>query len=176
MQTVLEKIASFAVHTDFDQIPADVAAVAKLGLTDFFACSLAGINAPVSKNILNYLNIQGLKEGPCRLFGTSHSAGLKEAALFNGVSSHCMDFDDVSWATIGHPSVSVAPSVFACAQKGKWNGKQTLLAYVLAVESMHQIARLTMPQLSEQGWHTTLAYGVFGAAIPAVRLFGLNED
>lgn len=68
------KIASFAVHTDFDQIPADVAAVAKLGLTDFFACSLAGINAPVSKNILNYLNIQGLKEGPCRLFGTSHSA------------------------------------------------------------------------------------------------------
>ena len=35
MQTVLEKIASFAVHTDFDQIPADVAAVAKLGLTDF---------------------------------------------------------------------------------------------------------------------------------------------
>ena len=100
MQTVLEKIASFAVHTDFDQIPADVAAVAKLGLTDFFACSLAGINAPVSKNILNYLNIQGLKEGPCRLFGTSHSAGLKEAALFNGVSSHCMDFDDVSWATM----------------------------------------------------------------------------
>ena len=60
--------------------------------------------------------------------------------------------------------------------KGKWNGKQTLLAYVLAVESMHQIARLTMPRLSEQGWHTTLAYGVFGAAIPAVRLFGLNED
>ena len=50
MQTVLEKIASFAVHTDFDQIPADVAAVAKLGLTDFFACSLAGINAPVSKD------------------------------------------------------------------------------------------------------------------------------
>ena len=36
MQTVLEKIASFAVHTDFDQIPADVAAVAKLGLTRLF--------------------------------------------------------------------------------------------------------------------------------------------
>ncbi|WP_370856533.1 MmgE/PrpD family protein [Parasutterella sp.] len=117
-----------------------------------------------------------MKEGPCRLFGTSYSSSLKEASLFNGVSSHCMDFDDVSWATIGHPSVSVAPSVFACAQKGKWNGKQTLLAYVLAVESMHQIARLTMPQLSERGWHTTLAYGVFGAAVPAVRLLGLNED
>lgn len=145
-------------------------------LQTFFACSLAGINAPVSKNILNYLKKEGLKEGPCRLFGTSYSSGLKEASLFNGVSSHCMDFDDVSWATIGHPSVSVAPSVFACAQKGKWNGKQTLLAYVLAVESMHQIARLTMPQLSERGWHTTLAYGVFGAAVPAVRLLGLNED
>lgn len=176
MQTVLEKIASFAVHTDYERIPDDVLEVAKLGLTDFFACSLAGIQAPVSKNILCYLEQDGLKEGRCRLIGTSYTSGLKEAALFNGVSSHCMDFDDVSWATIGHPSVSVAPCVFACAQKGKWDGKQTLLAYVLAVESMHQIARLTMPQLSERGWHTTLAYGVFGAAIPAVRLFGLDED
>lgn len=176
MQTVLEKISSFAVHTKYERIPEDVAAVAKLGLTDFFACSLAGIHAPVSNNVLSYLKREGQKEGPCRLFGTSYSASLKEAALFNGVSSHCMDFDDVSWATIGHPSVSVAPSVFACAQKGKWNGKQTLLAYVLAVESMHQIARLTMPQLSEHGWHTTLTYGVFGAVIPAVRLLGLNVD
>lgn len=176
MQTVLEEIASFAVHTDYEKIPKDVVAAAKLGLTDFFACSLAGINAPVSKNILNYLKMEGAKEGYCRLFGTPYSYGLKEAALFNGVSSHCMDFDDVSWATIGHPSVSVAPSVFACAQKGKWNGKQTLLAYILAVESMHQIARLSMPQLSESGWHTTLAYGVFGAVIPAVRLLELNED
>jgi len=61
-------------------------------LQTFFACSLAGINAPVSKNILNYLKKEGLKEGPCRLFGTSYSSGLKEASLFNGVSSTLTTF------------------------------------------------------------------------------------
>lgn len=59
MQTALEKIASFAVHTDYEKILDDVLEAAKLGLTDFFACSLAGINAPVSKNILNYLKKKG---------------------------------------------------------------------------------------------------------------------
>ena len=54
MQTALEKIASFAVHTDYEKIPDDVLEAAKLGLTDFFACSLAGI-----KNILNYLKKKG---------------------------------------------------------------------------------------------------------------------
>ena len=36
MQTALEKIASFAVHTDYEKIPDDVLEAAKLGLTDFF--------------------------------------------------------------------------------------------------------------------------------------------
>ncbi len=56
------KIASFAVHTDFDQIPADVAAVAKLGLTDFCLFSCRN-QCTGQQNILNYLNIQGLKKG-----------------------------------------------------------------------------------------------------------------
>lgn len=55
MQTVLEKIASFAVHADYEKIPDDVLAVTKLGLTDFFACSLAGINAPVSKKTFSII-------------------------------------------------------------------------------------------------------------------------
>ena len=55
MQTALEKIASFAVHTDYEKIPDDVLEAAKLGLTDFFACSLSGIIAPGSRNFLYYL-------------------------------------------------------------------------------------------------------------------------
>lgn len=59
MQTALEKIASFAVHTDYEKIPDDVLEAANSALQTFFACSLAGINAPVSKNILNYLKKKG---------------------------------------------------------------------------------------------------------------------
>lgn len=42
MQTALEKIASFAVHTDYEKIPDDVLEAAKLGLTDFLPVLLPG--------------------------------------------------------------------------------------------------------------------------------------
>lgn len=176
MQTVLEEIAHFVSTTTYQHLPEKVISAAILGLTDYSACALAGACAAVSENVLIYLKASGLKEGCCSLFGTSARTDVKSAGFFNGVSSHSMDFDDVSWATIGHPSVSTAPAVFACAQAGGWDGKKTLLAYVLAIETMHQIAALTMPQLSERGWHTTLTYGAFGAVIPAALLLGLSQE
>lgn len=176
MNSVLEQIADFVLTTKFEDLPQKVISTAILGLTDYSACAVAGPSSEASQNVLAYLRANGLKEGPSSFFGTSLRADLKSAALFNGVSSHCMDFDDVSWTTIGHPSVSTAPSVFACAQAGSWDGKRTLLAYVLAIESMHQIAMLTMPKLSERGWHTTMAYGVFGAVVPAALLLKLSKE
>lgn len=176
MGTILEQIATFISSTKYEDLPESVIALGIMGLTDYCACAIAGVASPVSKNILSYLKENTVVKGPCSFFGTKIRSDLKNAALYNGVSSHCMDFDDVSWTTIGHPSVSTAPAVFACAQAGKWDGKETLLAYILAIEAMHQIAALTMPEVSERGWHTTMAYGVFGSVVPAARLYNLKEE
>ncbi len=158
------------------EIPDEVWKTANLGLADFFACAMAGADAPVSKNVLGYLkNSNLMQEGNAVLIGTCLKSQTPAASLFNGASSHSMDYDDVSWATIGHPSVSVAPTCLAAAQLSGWTGKQLLRAYILSVEAMHQIARNTMPEVSERGWHTTLAYGVFGAATAEGLRLGLDE-
>lgn len=175
MKTILQQISSFVLNTRFEDLPAEVVKTAKLGLTDFFACCLAGNASPVCQDITTYLSKVSLGNKDCVLIGTSRYADYSGACMFNGVSSHCMDFDDVSWATIGHPSVSVSPACFASAQENRWDGKQLILSYVLAVEAMHRIAKYTMPQVSERGWHTTLAYGVFGAAVCGALKYGLNE-
>lgn len=176
MKTILQNISSFVLNTKYENVPSDVIETAKLGLTDFFSCCLAGKDSPVSRNISKYLSM--VPSGPrnCALIGTPYLADYSSACLFNGVSSHCMDFDDVSWTTIGHPSVSVGPICFASAQEQGWTGKQLILSYVLAVESMHRIAKYTMPKVSEKGWHTTLTYGVFGATVCAALKYGLNEE
>lgn len=176
MDGLLRILARKALATQLDDIPRDVIEIAKLGITDFFGVAYAGTDMPVAQNVRSYLNTIGLREGHAVLLGRDERADMISASLFNATAGHALDFDDVSWATIGHPSVVVAPCAIACAQALKANGAALLRAYILGVELMHQIARWTMPQLSERGWHTTPANGVFGTATVGALLLGLNED
>ena len=172
---LLVPLARFALETPFESIPEDVAAVARDALIDWVSVAMPGADMPVAENVRSFLTLRS-SHGPCRLFGTEQTADPVSACLFNGTASHALDFDDVSWATIGHPSVSVAPAVFAASQLRRCGGRDVLAAYVIGIEVMHQIARWTMPGTSERGWHTTPAYGVFGAAAAACRLLGATVE
>lgn len=176
MDGLLKQLARKALSVHFDDIPKDVRQIAKLGLTDFFGVAFAGTEMPVAQNVHAYLNEIGTPKGESVLLGRQERSNMIAASLFNATAGHALDFDDVSWATIGHPSVVVAPCSIACAQALKANGQQLLRSYILGVELMHQIARWTMPQLSERGWHTTPANGVFGTATVAALLLGLDEE
>ena len=37
-------------------------------------------------------------------------------ALVNGTAAHALDYDDVTWGLIGHPSVSLVPAVLALGE------------------------------------------------------------
>ncbi|MBO7173044.1 MAG: MmgE/PrpD family protein [Burkholderiaceae bacterium] len=176
MEGLLRVLAKKALATELSDIPTDVIEIAKLGITDFFGVAYAGTDMPVAQNVRAYLDTIGMRQGPAVLLGRHERADMIAASLFNATAGHALDFDDVSWATIGHPSVVVAPCAIACGQALQADGAAVLRAYILGVELMHQIARWTMPQLSERGWHTTPANGVFGTATVAALLLGLNEE
>ena len=176
MEGLLRVLAKKALATKLDNIPTDVIEIAKLGITDFFGVAYAGTDMPVAQNVRSYLTSLGMRSGDALLLGRNERADMIAASLFNATAGHALDFDDVSWATIGHPSVVVAPCAIACGQALHADGAAVLRAYILCVELMHQIARWTMPQLSERGWHTTPANGVFGTATVGALLLGLNED
>ena len=98
------------------------------------------------------------------------------AALANGVAGHALDYDDVSWSTIGHPTVVIAPVVFAVGQVFGVSGNDIIKSYALGVEIAHKIAGLVMPQVSANGWHTTSVFGPFGAAAASALLSGLKAE
>ncbi len=176
MQALLRELVQRAQRLTLADVPADVVAVAKLGLTDFFGVACAGTDMPVAQNVYAYIEENQKREGQSVLLGRNERLAASNAALFNATAGHALDFDDVSWATIGHPSVVVAPVALSCAQSENADGEKLLLAYIAGVEVMHQIARWTMPKLSEQGWHTTPANGVFGATTAAALLMELSEQ
>jgi len=172
---LLPQIARWCVKLKLEDIPTEVIDIAKTALTDFVAVTIAGSAMPVAKSLQEFAT-QRAPQGNCSVFGTELNSNMAYASYANGVASHALDFDDVSWATIGHPTVTVAPVAFAVAQQRKLAGASVLLAYIAGVEAQHQIARWVMPKLSEQGWHTTPAIGVFGAAVAAGILLELDEQ
>lgn len=168
--TLLSVIARWIVSADFPDPPDGEIAAARAALADFVAVAAAGSDTSAVRNAAAYA-AQNERAGACvQQLGRTVRFSPRTAAFLNGTAAHALDFDDVSWTTIGHPTVGIAPTALSLAVAQGLSGREFLTAYVVGAECAHQIARWTMPQLSEHGWHTTLANGVFGAAAAAAWL------
>ena len=137
---LLQKIAIWCNQVTLEQIPESVKQVARTALTDYVAVTIAGSEMPVAKHLQKFAQMRA-PMGSCQILGQRQTTSMAYAAYANGVASHALDFDDVSWATIGHPTVTVAPTAFAAAEQASKGGSDILLAYITAVEAQHQIAR-----------------------------------
>jgi len=173
--TILDDAAEFSRSASFKSIPEEVFEIGKRALIDFLGLALRGSREAVSRIVQSYVGSMATTP-ESKVFGTDLSVSQNLAALANGVSGHSLDFDDVSWTTIGHPTVTVAPSIFATGEAVKASGKEILSAYAVGVEVAHKIAALVMPQTSSNGWHTTSVFGPLGAAAGSAQLMALGKD
>ncbi len=174
-QPLLRDIADWCCSLKLEHIPESVLDVARTAITDYIGVTIAGSQTTVARNVQRFAATRA-EIGACQVLGTGQTSSMAYAAYANAVASHALDFDDVSWATIGHPTVTVAPAAFAAAEQQQLGGDAILLAYITGVEAQHQIARWVMPALSEQGWHTTPVIGIIGAVVAVAKLLELDTD
>ncbi len=173
--TILTEATKFAQSVFYSQLSAEVIEIAKRALIDYIGVTLAGSREPVSANLQAYGKwIAGCPES--RVFGTHMIVPHNIAALINGTAAHALDYDDVSWTTIGHPTVTVGPAVFAAGEAAHSSGMEALKAYIVGVEIEHKIASLVMPKVSSNGWHTTSVFGPFGAATASSLMHDLDFE
>lgn len=173
--TIIEKTAKFLHETSLDDIPAEVLSTAHMALIDYMGVAYAGCRTEDCKIIKRYIG-EDTGKPEATVIGTGEKVSAEYAALANGVSSHALDYDDVSLATIGHPSTVLASTVFAAAEEAGANGHETLKAFLLSMEAMHKLALAVMPDLTNRGWHTTSVFGSIGAAAAASILYKADYD
>jgi len=171
--SVLSEAADFIQSSKALNIPLEAVEVGKRALIDYIGVALAGSMQPVSKKIRAFIQ-ESSSPGQAAVYGTSYQASIEHAALANGIAGHALDFDDTSWTTIGHPTVTVAPAVMAIGQHLRLTGQEVLNSYIIGVEIQNKIAALAMPDISTNGWHTTSVFGPLGAAASASLLFDLS--
>lgn len=164
--SISETIADFVKSVKYKDLPEKVIELSKEALIDYTGVMFAGSKENSVQSVLKYIKKRGSRKEVYSL-ALNKKFNLEDAAMLDAISSHVLDYDDVSWATIGHPSVVLAPVCYSVGQKYNSSGKDIILSYALGLEAMHKIAKITMPNVSENGWHTTSVYGVYGATIVA---------
>jgi 2-methylcitrate dehydratase PrpD len=174
MQTTAA-LARFASSFERSRIPAEVRHAAAQCLLNWAGCALGGAAHPAVERAMEALMAFSGKPSSS-LIGRGERCDALHAALFNGISSHVLDFDDTHLATLVHPSGPVISAALALAQHQPVDGASFVDAIALGIEVECRVALGVYPAHYDIGWHITGTAGVFGAAAAAGRMLGLDEE
>jgi 2-methylcitrate dehydratase PrpD len=174
MTAVTRTLARYLVESRVADIPAPVRHEAARALLNWAGCAIGGSrHATVERALAALSEFSGPPQAG--VFGRGERVDILHAALFNGISSHVLDYDDTHEIAV-HPSAPVLPAVFALAEWRHVSGADLVHAFVLGVEAECRIGLSVFPEHYNVGWHITGTAGVFGAAAAAGKLLGLNEQ
>lgn len=181
--SLTEDAACFAAGLSFSDIPADVVRIAKRCIVDGLGVMLAGSRHETLEVAARYLRKVG-GYAASRVVGHPElRVSVPQAAFWNGLSGHAMDWDDTQLAEganrpyglLTHPTIPPLSAVLAISEMlGGVSGETLLTAFVCGVEVECKIAEAINPDHYNLGFHTSGTIGTFGAAVAAAKLLGLD--
>jgi len=167
--SALAALANFV--STADPPPAARAAAARAFL-DTLGVALAGASEPAARSVARVVAADG--RGPCAIVGTAIRATASNAALANGTAAHALDFDDMCFVSLAHPSAPLVSAALAAGEAAGATGRALLDGYVVGFEIEGRLGRTMNPRHYHRGWHCTATIGTIGAAAAAARVFGLD--
>jgi 2-methylcitrate dehydratase PrpD len=176
------QIADFVVAGRWQTLPVALVELSKKHILDALGLALAGERSQSGPIVRRYLAQMAGGRDTATVLGTNLRAAPRFAAFANGVAIHADDYDDTQLAVakdrvyglLTHPSVTALSASLAMAEAQARSGRDFLLAYHLGVEVETKLAEASNPRAYETGFHSTGLFGIFGAAIGAAKVRGLD--
>jgi 2-methylcitrate dehydratase PrpD len=173
---ITHELARFAATTAHDAIPAAVRTRALHHMLDAAGIAVATTRYDHAHRVLTAMRGLGKGGGTVPLFGFPGRLAPRDAAIVNGYLCHGLDFDDTHVAGIVHPTSSVLPAVLSTAAHVGASGEAMVTAFVIGIEAAARLGMVAKGGFHQVGFHPTGMIGVFGCALAAGRLMGLNEE
>lgn len=152
--------------------PPPARARALSALIDTVGVALAGAGEDATRIVHEVLAAEG--SGPCTVIGRRIKASASAAALANGTAAHALDYDDMCFLSLAHPSAPLLGAVLATGELVSASGSALLEAYVVGFELQARLGLVMNPRHYQRGWHCTSTLGTLAAAAAASRLLGLD--
>ena len=173
-KTAAEQLAAHFTGLRLDAIPRKHADDVQLLVRDYLGVALGGSRTH-SGQIAARFAIETGGVADARLIGQPGKAPAASAAFANAIASHSIELDDVDIIALFHFSPPVISAALAVAERVGAGGAAFLAACVGGCEMMARVSEATNPSLRNRAFHTTPTTGVFGAAVAASMLLGLDE-
>lgn len=142
-------------------------------LMNHFGAALSGCRDAAVESALAVLaeNRHPVMSG---IVGRGERLPAADAAFINAIAGNALEFDDTHPGTVIHAAAPIAPALFAIAAEHERSGAELLQAFIVGVEATCRIGLATAPHHYADGHHITATCGIFGAAVGAGRLLGLD--
>ena len=163
-----EFVANAVVHPPARQAACDA-------VLDTIGVILAGSVEPAARLVRDVAQAEG-GAARCSILGVANRTGAGWAALANGTAAHALDFDDMCFVSMAHPSAPLVAAGLATAELVGASGVELLEAFCVGFEIEGVLGRLMNPSHYERGWHATATIGTIGASAAAARLMGQNAE
>ncbi len=170
--TEVEKLASFAVNSRYDELSEEAVAALKVRILDALGCALGALDAEPIRALRGYLEDVGGAPSVTLIGGGRTSAD--RAALYNGALVRYLDYND-SYLAKGetcHPSDNLAP-VLAAAEMADAGGRDLLTALAVAYQVQCRLSD-EAPVRARGFDHTT--QGSYAVAAGVARALELDTD
>jgi 2-methylcitrate dehydratase len=171
MDSMIERLADYAVSLRYEELPADTVHECKRKLVDTLGCAAGGFNSEPAA-IARAIARRVVGDPPARILGTLELSSPELAAFANGVAIRYLDYNDTYMVkSPGHPS-DIFAAVLAAGETVRADGRSVATAAVLAYEVFCNFLD-AVPR--DQGWdHST--YGAIGGAVGAGKLLGFSRE
>lgn len=174
------QIAHFVADSRYTDIPVRVIELGKIHILDSIACGLAGCVSSASQIARGYIAEAGCT-GTSSVIGGSSRLPARFAAFLNGLSIHADDFDDTAPQPSAdrnggmHSTGSIFATALALAEPRGLSGTELMHAIHLGVEVACKLNHAVDARHHESGYHVTSSINIFGIAMAAGRVLGLDE-
>lgn len=168
------KLAEFIVSTDASKIPPEAYDHAKVAFMDWLGVTMGGTNDPLVDKLIAYSETMG-GNPQATVIGHNMKKSVSQAALINGAASHVLDYDDTLVSFLGHPSVTIFPSLLALSEWMGKSGHDFLTAYLIGLQAGATIGVCAGLDHYMAGWHATSTLGHLASAAGCARLLGLDQ-
>jgi 2-methylcitrate dehydratase PrpD len=176
MRAITSEFAAWAAGVETSALPPAVIARTKALVLDLVGNIVrARHDAESTPSLLAAVRALGLTGGEAAVFGDAARYTPAGAALLNGALAHSLDFDDTHAAGSLHPGAPVIPAALAAAELKGASGAEIIAGIVAGYEATNRLA-LALPagEHYDRGFHPTATCGVFGGAVAAARVLGLD--
>ena len=176
MASMSRELAAWAAGLTYDDLPPEVIDRAK-GLTlQGLSSALLGYGLPQTDRALAMMQEEDAG-GAGVATVLVHGAKLtKGGACY--VNSDLM-FLGGKWDTfrmLTHPGCAILPAALMASEIEGASGKDYITGIVAAYEVMERMAADFIPTVMSRGFHSGPVFGIFGAAIAAAKIGGLNAE